>query len=146
MLEDLRVLVVPCAATIQATQNFAVHTKFFDQAFNSRLPAPLESGAASPLEWLFTRTRCPFSRMHTKCFMRFGYPSHVGTQNSSMEFKKRGSDTTITGQINSMVNTERREHRSIFLIIKNGCGYITYRWRRTVYGQLQLRADTVTDS
>ena len=99
MLEDLWVLVVPCTATIQSTQNFAVHTKFFDQAFNSRLPAPLESGAASPLEWLFTRTRCPFSRMHTKCFTCSGCPSHAGTQNSSMEFKKRGSDTTVTGQI-----------------------------------------------
>jgi hypothetical protein len=35
-----------------------------------------------------------------------------------MEFKKRGSDTTVTGQINSTVNTECREHKSIFLIQK----------------------------
>ena len=99
MLEDLRVLAVPCAATIQSTRNFAVHTKFFDQAFNPRLLAPLKSGAASPLEWLFTRTRCPFSCKHTTCFTRSGCSSHAGSQNSSMELKKRGSDTTVTGQI-----------------------------------------------
>jgi hypothetical protein len=32
--------------------------------------------------------------MSFQCFMRTGCPSHADTQNS-MEFKKRGSDTTV---------------------------------------------------